>query len=69
MRQARCGIANTASCAGDAFKFIGILCVVAVLGFVGSLVRFIQLGVDRTEIALRALDLFTITIPPALPAA
>jgi cation-transporting ATPase 13A3/4/5 len=69
LHPARCGIANTPSCAGDAFRFIGILCVVAVLGFVGSLVRFIQLGVDRTEIALRALDLFTITIPPALPAA
>lgn len=33
------------------------------------MVYFITIGVDRVEIALRALDLFTICVPPALPAA
>ncbi|CEH14397.1 ca-transporting atpase [Ceraceosorus bombacis] len=53
----------------DAFKFIGILALIAFCGFIGSLVYFITIGVDRVEIALRALDLFTICVPPALPAA
>lgn len=53
----------------DAFKFIMILVIIAVVGFMGALVYFLKIGVDSVEIALRALDLFTICVPPALPAA
>ena len=39
----------------DAFKFILILVVIAVVGFMGALVYFLKIGVDDEEIALRAL--------------
>ncbi|KDN52154.1 hypothetical protein K437DRAFT_254533 [Tilletiaria anomala UBC 951] len=53
----------------DCVYFIIFLVLIAILGFLGSLVNFIRNGVDPTEIALRALDLFTICVPPAIPAA
>ncbi|CAO3668835.1 unnamed protein product [Umbelopsis ramanniana] len=52
----------------DSFRFIGVLAVIAVFGFLASSVNFIRLGVDRTTMILRALDLITIVVPPALPA-
>jgi cation-transporting ATPase 13A2 len=69
----------------DAFRYISVMGMIAVLGFVASFVNFIRLGVSldsshagtsansctklswRTVI-VRALDLITIVVPPALPA-
>lgn len=52
----------------DSFRFIGVLAGIAVFGFLASSINFIRLGVDRTTMILRALDLITIVVPPALPA-
>ncbi|KDE02331.1 hypothetical protein MVLG_07113 [Microbotryum lychnidis-dioicae p1A1 Lamole] len=52
----------------DSFRFIGVLAMVAVLGFIASSVNFIKLGISWSVIVIRALDLVTIVVPPALPA-
>ncbi|CAO1635479.1 unnamed protein product [Sympodiomycopsis kandeliae] len=53
----------------DAFMFIGILSTIAIIGFIGSVINFVNIGVAGDEIGLRTIDLFTICVPPALPAA
>ncbi|XP_067135082.1 polyamine-transporting ATPase 13A3 isoform X1 [Centruroides vittatus] len=50
-------------------KFICCLAGFAIIGFVYTVVLKTQRGVPAGDIALRALDLITIIIPPALPAA
>ncbi|KAH0589002.1 hypothetical protein H2248_004780 [Termitomyces sp. 'cryptogamus'] len=52
----------------DSVRFIGILAGIAVLGFCYSAVQFVRLGVAWHVIVIRALDLITIVVPPALPA-
>ncbi|OWB65517.1 hypothetical protein B5S30_g843 [[Candida] boidinii] len=52
----------------DSFKYIGVMSVIAMLGFISSTINFIRLGLDWSVIILRALDLITIVVPPALPA-
>ncbi|EIE82808.1 hypothetical protein RO3G_07513 [Rhizopus delemar RA 99-880] len=52
----------------DSFRFIGVLSIIAIIGFLISSVNFIRLGIDSTTMILRALDLITIVVPPALPA-
>ncbi|KAJ1343690.1 hypothetical protein BSLG_001765 [Batrachochytrium salamandrivorans] len=52
----------------DSFRFIGVLSVIAGLGFISSLYFFIELKMGWSTILLRALDLITIVVPPALPA-
>ncbi|RCH94269.1 hypothetical protein CU098_007545, partial [Rhizopus stolonifer] len=52
----------------DSFRFIGVLSIIALVGFLISSVNFIRLGIDTTTMILRALDLITIVVPPALPA-
>ncbi|GAA5929875.1 putative acid anhydride hydrolase [Sporobolomyces koalae] len=52
----------------DSFRFIGVLGMVAVLGFMASSVNFVKLGISWSVIVIRALDLVTIVVPPALPA-
>ncbi|KAI8352801.1 hypothetical protein B0O80DRAFT_427396 [Mortierella sp. GBAus27b] len=52
----------------DSFRFIGILAIIAVCGFVVSTVNFIRIGVPLRLMITKALDLITIVIPPALPA-
>ncbi|KAK4050588.1 hypothetical protein OIV83_003314 [Microbotryomycetes sp. JL201] len=52
----------------DSFRFIGVLGLVAVVGFMASSVNFIRLGIAWPTIVIRALDLVTIVVPPALPA-
>ncbi|KAJ1649632.1 hypothetical protein IWQ61_009343 [Dispira simplex] len=52
----------------DAFRFVGVMAVIAILGFIGSIANFIQLGLHAGVIIKRALDLVTIVVPPALPA-
>ncbi|WVQ83070.1 hypothetical protein IAT38_005208 [Cryptococcus sp. DSM 104549] len=52
----------------DSMNFIGVLAMIAGLGFAVSAVQFIHIGIHWTTIMLRALDLITIVVPPALPA-
>lgn len=50
-------------------KFIGVLACLAFLGFLYSVVLKTRRGADLKTILISALDLITIVIPPALPAA
>lgn len=68
----------------DSFRYISVMGVIAALGFTASFVNFIRLGVSSARflsisvteegqlswgfIIVRALDLITIVVPPALPA-
>jgi len=52
----------------DSFNFIFVLFIIALIGFCGSLFNFIKYGVPVSIIIIRALDLITIVVPPALPA-
>lgn len=52
----------------DSFKYIGFMTCIAGLGFIYSTYNFIQLGLSRKIMILRALDIITIVVPPALPA-
>ena len=52
----------------DSVRFIGVLAGIAGLGFSASAVQFIHLGVPWHTILVRALDLITVVVPPALPA-
>ncbi|KAJ1673981.1 hypothetical protein EV182_004203, partial [Spiromyces aspiralis] len=52
----------------DSFRFIGCLSLLALIGFLASLANFIRLHISTHTIILRALDLITVVVPPALPA-
>lgn len=52
----------------DSFRFIGVLAMIAVMGFFVSIYNFLRMGVSFGLIFIRALDLITIVVPPALPA-
>ncbi|EQK99892.1 hypothetical protein OCS_04395 [Ophiocordyceps sinensis CO18] len=52
----------------DSFRYISVMAAVAFLGFIASFVNFIRLGLEWHLIVIRALDLITIVVPPALPA-
>ncbi|PYH72443.1 putative P-type ATPase [Aspergillus vadensis CBS 113365] len=52
----------------DSFRYISVMAIIAILGFVASFVNFIRLGLSWHLIIVRALDLITIVVPPALPA-
>lgn len=52
----------------DSFRFIGFLAGVAGIGFLGSAVNFVKIGIAWHTIVIRALDLITVVVPPALPA-
>ncbi|CBF77849.1 putative P-type ATPase [Aspergillus nidulans FGSC A4] len=55
----------------DSFRYISVMGIIAVLGFVASFVNFVRLGIRQLSwglIIVRALDLITIVVPPALPA-
>ncbi|TDZ14946.1 putative cation-transporting ATPase [Colletotrichum orbiculare MAFF 240422] len=45
-----------------------VMAIVAVLGFIASFVNFLRLHLAWHLIVVRALDLITIVVPPALPA-
>lgn len=45
------------------------MAIIALVGFIYSLVNFLRLGVHWQKIALRALDIITVAVPPALPVA
>ncbi|CAK7567309.1 MAG: hypothetical protein SEPTF4163_005272 [Sporothrix epigloea] len=52
----------------DSFRYISVMACVALLGFIASFINFVRLGVAWHLIVVRALDLITIVVPPALPA-
>ncbi|KAJ5466756.1 cation-transporting ATPase [Penicillium diatomitis] len=52
----------------DSFRYIAVMGIVALLGFVASFINFVRLGLAWHLIIVRALDLITIVVPPALPA-
>ncbi|XP_054268548.1 polyamine-transporting ATPase 13A3 [Macrosteles quadrilineatus] len=53
----------------DSYKFVQLLAVIASVGFLYTVVTKAMRGVPVRDIALEALDLITIVVPPALPAA
>lgn len=52
----------------DSFRYISVMGCIAILGFVASFVNFVRLNLAWHLIIVRALDLITIVVPPALPA-
>lgn len=52
----------------DSFRYIGVMAAVALAGFIFSAIGFIRMGMQPYLIIVRALDLITIVVPPALPA-
>ncbi|CAG8982112.1 hypothetical protein HYALB_00003204 [Hymenoscyphus albidus] len=52
----------------DSFRYISVMGGIAMLGFVASFVNFVRLHLAFHLIIIRALDLITIVVPPALPA-
>ncbi|KAL3458039.1 hypothetical protein BJX64DRAFT_267592 [Aspergillus heterothallicus] len=52
----------------DSFRYISVMGAIALLGFIASFVNFVRLGLSWHLIIVRALDLITIVVPPALPA-
>lgn len=52
----------------DSFKYIGFMTLIAMFGFSISCIQFIRLGLEYKVMILRALDIITIVVPPALPA-
>lgn len=52
----------------DSLRFIGFLAGIAALGFTASSFNFVKLGIAWHTIIVRALDLITVVVPPALPA-
>lgn len=52
----------------DSFRYISVMGGVAMIGFIASFVNFIHYGLAWHLIVVRALDLITIIVPPALPA-
>jgi len=51
----------------DSFRYISVMALIAMFGFVASIINFIRLGVALKLIIVRALDLITVVVPPALP--
>ncbi|KAJ2900185.1 hypothetical protein MKZ38_002544 [Zalerion maritima] len=52
----------------DSFRYISVMAGVALVGFIVSLVNFVRLQLAWHLVVVRALDLITIIVPPALPA-
>ncbi|OHE93356.1 ATPase [Colletotrichum orchidophilum] len=52
----------------DSFRYISVMAIVAMIGFIASLFNFLRLHLAWHLIVVRALDLITIVVPPALPA-
>lgn len=52
----------------DSFRYISVMGGIALIGFVASFLNFIRLKLAWHLIIIRALDLITIVVPPALPA-
>lgn len=52
----------------DSFRYISVMAGIAGIGFIASFINFVRLGLAWHLIIVRALDLITIVVPPALPA-
>ena len=52
----------------DSFRYISVMATVAAVGFTVSLVNFARMHLAAKLVIVRALDLITIVVPPALPA-
>lgn len=52
----------------DSFRYISVMGGIAFIGFIASFVNFVRLKLAWHLIIVRALDLITIVVPPALPA-
>ncbi|KIK67306.1 hypothetical protein GYMLUDRAFT_69495 [Collybiopsis luxurians FD-317 M1] len=52
----------------DSMRFIAVLAGIALLGFSVSAIQFVRIGLKWQTILIRALDLITVVVPPALPA-
>ncbi|OAT12298.1 ATPase [Blastomyces gilchristii SLH14081] len=52
----------------DSFRYISVMGIIATFGFIASFINFVRLGLPWHTIIVRALDLITIVVPPALPA-
>ena len=52
----------------DSFRYISFMACVAGFGFIASFINFVRLHLAWHLIVIRALDLITIVVPPALPA-
>lgn len=53
----------------DGMKFVAIMALISILGFLSTLPIMIKNGTSLANMIDRSLDLITITVPPALPAA
>ncbi|XP_011495006.1 PREDICTED: probable cation-transporting ATPase 13A3 [Ceratosolen solmsi marchali] len=53
----------------DSYKFVELLACIASIGVIYTIITKALRGVPSSHIALEALDLITIVVPPALPAA
>jgi cation-transporting P-type ATPase 13A2 len=53
----------------DGMKFVGLMGVLAILGFILTVPIMLSNGISAATMIDRSLDLITITVPPALPAA
>ena len=53
----------------DSMRFVGVMAIIAFLGFAASLPAQIAEGTETVDIVDKSLDLITITVPPALPMA
>ncbi|CAI4229537.1 unnamed protein product [Auanema sp. JU1783] len=53
----------------DLFKFIGFLGCISGCGFIYTIIIMVVRGSSFRRVVIRALDIITITVPPALPAA
>jgi cation-transporting ATPase 13A3/4/5 len=53
----------------DGIKFVAIMALTAIVGFLCVVPQMIKIGTEMDNIIDRGLDMFTICIPPAIPAA
>jgi cation-transporting ATPase 13A2 len=53
----------------DLFKFVGFLACIAGLGFLYTIVVMVMRGSTLRKVVIRSLDIITVVVPPALPAA
>ncbi|XP_074653844.1 polyamine-transporting ATPase 13A3-like isoform X2 [Tubulanus polymorphus] len=53
----------------DSLRFIGFLALIAACGMIYTTIILIRNGVTVYKVVMRALDIVTIAVPPALPAA
>jgi cation-transporting ATPase 13A3/4/5 len=53
----------------DLFKFVGFLSCIAGLGFMYTIVIMAMRGSSLRKVLIRSMDIITVVVPPALPAA